>query len=106
MFQTEEMQVEQVQNHEDLSCSICSKVIKIERYERHMDNHRREKETNVQNSMSQIPDSEIIFCPFCQIEWLASDENGLQIHIQKKHQETNSDSSMPKIKEIFGPYVL
>ena len=31
-------------------------MIKIERYERHMDNHRREKETNIQKSMSQIPE--------------------------------------------------
>ena len=98
-FKTEEMQIEHVQNHKDIPCSICGKVIEIERYEQHLDNHRREKETNIQSSTSQIPNSEIIFCPFCQIEFLASDENKLQNHIQKNHQETNSDSSMPKIKQ-------
>ena len=127
MFKTEEMQSEHVQNHEDLVCPICSELLKIERYDQHMENHQREDETDIQRSVSNlseekktnnviqripkptktpnqphstIPDSELIFCPTCDIEWLALDEKGLQKHIEKTHQEeTTPKSSKPKIKK-------
>ena len=44
VFTTEEMQIEHVQNHKDIPCSICSNVIVIARYDRHMENHQRENE--------------------------------------------------------------
>ena len=119
MFQTEEMQIEHVQNHKDVPCSICSKVIEIERIDRHVENHKRENEefkimyeqkktdygvqkipkpTKTPNQPnSPIPNSEILFCLICQFE--SPDEQELQYHIESEHQEEeNPKSSKPKTK--------
>ena len=119
MFQTEEMQIEHVQNHKDVPCSICSKVIEIARIDRHVENHKMENEefkkvyeqkktdygvqkipkpTKTPNQPnSPIPNSEILFCEICQFE--SSDEQQLQYHIESEHQEEdNPKSSKPKTK--------
>ena len=109
------MQIVHVQNHKELSCHICSEWLKIERYDRHMENHQRETSvTQSDNSVPKIPkptktpkqsnptipSSELLFCHNCQMEFLASNEKGLQEHIKRKHQEKNTPkSSEPKIKK-------
>ena len=44
VFPTEKKQIEHVQNHMDVTCSICYDMIVIARYDNHMENHQRENE--------------------------------------------------------------
>ena len=120
MFQTEEMQIDHVQNHKDVPCSICSKVIEIERIDRHIENHKRENEEfkkvyeqkKTDNGAQKIPkptktpkrpnspiqNSDLLFCWICQFE--SSDEQELQYHVDSEHQEEeNPKSSKPKTKK-------
>ena len=54
VFKTEEMQIEHVQNHKDIDCSICSNKIEIARIDRHMDNHKKENEQFIQRQTGSL----------------------------------------------------
>ena len=95
VFQTEEQQSVHVQNHADLCCSICNEWLKISRYDHRYQNCKTKQEKS--RKKPKIPDNEVIFCPFCQIE--SSDPESLQDHIDSKHQEETLDSASTELKK-------
>ena len=106
VFQTEELQSIHVQAHDELTCPICSEWLHISRYDHHYKNCQRDQEKSSKNtnllktpnkSHSTIPNSEVIFCDICQIEWMATDPEGLQDHIEQNHQEGGYDTSELKV---------